>query len=115
MMDEKQAEKAYVERINIIDREVKGVTARNLLWFQGGVLSILISIIGSYFAIVHKIDSYNNGLNIITNTVNMNTNKIETNSNDIKAMENHTLPSLDTRMSIMEEKMKDKVFIKNVN
>jgi hypothetical protein len=77
---------------------------------KGGIVTILITVMTTYFSIVRKLD----GLNVIQNNVNVISTKVENNSEDIKNLQQHTIPSLDNRMSIMEEKMKDKVFIKDL-
>jgi cell division protein FtsL len=99
------------EKKEIFDKELKGITARNLAWFMGGIVTILITVMTTYFSIVRKLD----GLNVIQNNVNVISTKVENNTEDIKNLQQHIIPSLDNRMSIMEEKMKDKMFIKNVN
>jgi hypothetical protein len=78
---------------------------------MGGIVTILITVMTTYFSIVRKLD----GLNVIQNNVNVISTKVENNTEDIKNLQQHIIPSLDNRMSIMEEKMKDKMFIKNVN
>lgn len=98
------------ERKGIIDKELRGITARNLAWFIGGIITILITVMTTYFSIVRKLD----GLNVIQNNINVISTKVENNTEDIKNLQQHTIPSLDNRMSIMEEKMKDKVFIKDI-
>jgi hypothetical protein len=99
------------EKQEIIDKELRGITARNLTWFVGGIATILITVMTTYFSIVRKLD----GLNVMQNNINVISTKVENNTEDIKNLQQHTIPSLDNRMSIMEEKMKDKMFIKNVN
>ena len=98
------------EKQEIIDKELRGITARNLTWFIGGIVTILITVMTTYFSIVRKLD----GLNVIQNNINVISTKVENNSEDIKNLQQHTIPSLDNRMSIMEEKMKDKMFIKDL-
>ena len=98
------------EKKEIIDKELRGITARNLVWFIGGIITILITVMTTYFSIVRKLD----GLNVIQNNINVISTKVENNTEDIKNLQQHTIPSLDNRMSIMEEKMKDKVFIKDI-
>lgn len=98
------------EKKEIIDKELRGITARNLAWFIGGIITILITVMTTYFSIVRKLD----GLNVIQNNINVISTKVENNTEDIKNLQQHTIPSLDNRMSIMEEKMKDKVFIKDI-
>jgi hypothetical protein len=98
------------EKKEIIDKELRGVTARNLTWFIGGIVTVLVTVMTTYFSIIRKLD----GLNVIQNNINVISTKVENNSEDIKNLQQHTIPSLDNRMSIMEEKMKDKVFIKDV-
>lgn len=99
------------EKKEIIDKELRGVTARNLIWFMGGIVTVLVTVMTTYFSIIRKLD----GLNVIQNNINVISTKVENNSDDIKNLQQHTIPSLDNRMSIMEEKMKDKIFIKNAN
>jgi hypothetical protein len=99
------------EKKEIIDKELRGVTARNLIWFMGGIVTVLVTVMTTYFSIIRKLD----GLNVIQNNVNVISTKVENNSEDIKNLQQHIIPSLDNRMSIMEEKMKDKIFIKNAN
>jgi hypothetical protein len=99
------------EKKEIIDKELRGVTARNLIWFMGGIVTVLVTVMTTYFSIIRKLD----GLNVIQNNINVISTKVENNSEDIKNLQQHTIPSLDNRMSIMEEKMKDKIFIKNAN
>ena len=99
------------EKKEIIDKELRGVTARNLIWFMGGIVTVLVTVMTTYFSIIRKLD----GLNEIQNNINVISTKVENNSEDIKNLQQHTIPSLDNRMSIMEEKMKDKIFIKNAN
>jgi cell division protein FtsL len=99
------------EKKEIIDKELRGVTARNLIWFIGGIVTVLVTVMTTYFSIIRKLD----GLNVIQNNVNVIGTKVENNSEDIKNLQQHIIPSLDNRMSIMEEKMKDKVFIKSIN
>jgi hypothetical protein len=98
------------ERKEIFDKELRGVTARNIAWFVGGIVTVLITVMTTYFSLIRKLD----GLNVIQNSVNVIYTKVENNTEDIKNIQQHTIPSLDNRMSIMEEKMKDKVFIKDV-
>lgn len=98
------------EKQEIIDKELRGITARNLTWFIGGIVTILITVMTTYFSIVRKLD----GLNVIQNNINVISTKVENNSEDIKNLQQHIIPSLDNRMSIMEEKMKDKMFIKDL-
>lgn len=105
------------ERKGIIDKELRGITARNLAWFIGGITTILITVMTTYFSIVRKLDGLNviqNNINVIQNNINVISTKVENNSEDIKNLRQQTIPSLDNRMSIMEEKMKDKVFIKDI-
>jgi hypothetical protein len=99
------------EKKEIIDKELRGVTARNLIWFMGGIVTVLVTVMTTYFSIIRKLD----GLNVIQNNINVISTKVENNSEDIKNLQQHIIPSLDNRMSIMEEKMKDKIFIKNAN
>jgi hypothetical protein len=99
------------ERKEIFDKELRGVTARNIAWFVGGIVTVLITVMTTYFSIIRKLD----GLNVIQNSVNVISTKVENNTEDIKNIQQHTIPSLDNRMSIMEEKMKDKIFIKDAN
>jgi cell division protein FtsL len=99
------------EKKEIIDKELRGVTARNLIWFMGGIVTVLVAVMTTYFSIIRKLD----GLNVIQNNINVISTKVENNSEDIKNLQQHIIPSLDNRMSIMEEKMKDKIFIKNAN
>lgn len=98
------------EKKEIIDKELRGITARNLTWFMGGIVTILITVMTTYFSIVRKLDA----LNVIQNNINVISTKVDNNSEDIKNLQQHTIPSLDNRMSIMEEKMKDKMFIKDL-
>jgi cell division protein FtsL len=78
---------------------------------MGGIVTVLVTVMTTYFSIIRKLD----GLNEIQNNINVISTKVENNSEDIKNLQQHTIPSLDNRMSIMEEKMKDKIFIKNAN
>jgi hypothetical protein len=96
------------EKKEIIDKELRGVTARNLLWLMGGIVTVLITVMSTYFSIIRKLD----GLNVMQNNINVMSTKVENNTEDIKNIQQHIIPSLDNRMSIMEEKMKDKVFLK---
>jgi hypothetical protein len=98
----------------IIDREISGITFRNLIWFIGGIMTVVLTVITTYFSIIRKLDSYTNGINDIQNSVQIINTKVINNTEDIKNIQQHTIPSLDNRMSIMEERMKDKIFIKNV-
>jgi hypothetical protein len=78
---------------------------------MGGIVTVLVTVMTTYFSIIRKLD----GLNVIQNNINVISTKVENNSEDIKNLQQHIIPSLDNRMSIMEEKMKDKIFIKNAN
>jgi hypothetical protein len=98
------------EKKELIDKEIKGVTGRNLIWLMSGFATVLITVMTTYFSIIRKLD----GLNVMQNNINIISTKVENNTEDIKNLQQHTIPSLDNRMSIMEEKMKDKIFIKSV-
>lgn len=99
------------EKREIIDRELRGITARNLSWFIGGIVTILIAVMTTYSSIVRKLDA----LNVIQNNIDVISNKVQNNTEDIKNMQQHIIPSLDNRMSIMEERMKDKIFVRDAN
>jgi hypothetical protein len=77
---------------------------------MSGFATVLITVMTTYFSIIRKLD----GLNVMQNNINIISTKVENNTEDIKNLQQHTIPSLDNRMSIMEEKMKDKIFIKSV-
>jgi hypothetical protein len=96
------------EKQEIIDKELRGVTARNLIWLMGGIVTVLVTVMTTYFSIIRKLD----GLNVMQNNINVISTKVENNTEDIKNIQQHIIPSLDNRMSIMEEKMKDKIFLK---
>lgn len=98
------------EKKELIDKELRGVTARNLIWLMGGIGTVLVTVMSTYFSIIRKLD----GLNVMQNNINVISTKVENNTEDIKNIQQHIIPSLDNRMSIMEEKMKDKIFLKTV-
>ena len=93
----------------IINKEIRGVTAKTIVWFMSGIIALLITIMGTYFSIMRKIDS----MAVLQTNMNQIEIKVDNNTLDIKDMKQHLLPSMDTRISIMEEQMKDKVFLKN--
>lgn len=90
--------------------EIRGVSIRNFVWIMSGILGIAISGMIAYFNIIRKLD----GLGAIQTNISVIQTRVESNSVDLRNLQQHTIPSLDNRMSIMEEKMKDKVFIKDV-
>lgn len=96
------------EKKELIDKELRGVTARNLVWLMTGIVTVLVTVMTTYFSIIRKLD----GLNVIQNNIEVISTKVENNTQDIKNLQQHIIPSLDNRMSIMEEKMKDKIFLK---
>lgn len=98
------------EKKELIDKEIKGVTGRNLIWLMSGFATVLVTVMTTYFSIIRKLD----GLNVMQNNINVISTKVDNNTEDIKNLQQHIIPSLDNRMSIMEEKMKDKVFLKTV-
>jgi hypothetical protein len=77
---------------------------------MSGFATVLITVMTTYFSIIRKLD----GLNVMQNNINIISTKVDNNTEDIKNLQQHIIPSLDNRMSIMEEKMKDKIFIKSV-
>lgn len=90
-------------------REIRGLTARNIAWFFGGIGGILITVMLSYFSILRKLDT----IAILQNTQVLTQQRVDNNAADIKQLQQHVIPSLDIRMTRMEEQMKDKIFITN--
>ena len=88
---------------------VPGVTVRNFVWIMTGIITIVVSGMLGYFNIMSKLDK----IDTINGNINIISTKVDNNSSEIKYIQQHTLPSLDNRMSIMEERMKDKIFIKD--
>lgn len=88
---------------------VPGVTVRNFVWIMSGIIGLIVGGMIGYFNIIRKLD----GIDAIRGNINVISTKVDNNSVEIKQMQQHTIPSLDNRMSIMEERMKDKIFIKD--
>lgn len=93
----------------ISTKEIRGITAKTLVWLIGGFGTVIVTVMTTYFSIIQKLDR----IDTIQGSVNTIEAKLENNSSDIKMIQQHTIPSLDNRMSIMEERMKDKIFIKD--
>lgn len=102
-----ESEKDITER-DITKVEIRGISIKNFVWIMSGIVGIVISGMLAYFNIMRKLD----GIGAIQTNISVIQTRIESNTIDIRNLQQHTIPSLDNRMSIMEEKMKDKVFIK---
>lgn len=94
---------------DITTMAVPGITVRNFVWIMSGILTIVFAGMFGYINIMRKLD----GIDRIQSNMNVIQIRVDNNTIDIKNLQQHTIPSLDNRMSIMEERMKDKVFIKN--
>jgi len=93
----------------IVNKEIRGVTAKTILWFMGGIVSVIITVMGTYFSIIRKMDT----INVIQGSMNAINMKVESNTQEIKDLKQHALPQMDTRISVIEEQMKDKLFLKD--
>lgn len=91
----------------IVNKEIRGVTAKTIMWFVGGIVSVIITVMGTYFSIIRKMDT----INIIQNSVNAINSKVDKNIDDIKEIKQHSLPQMDTRISIIEQQLNDKTII----
>ena len=94
---------------DITTMAVPGITVRNFVWIMSGILTIVFAGMIGYLNIMRKLD----GIDGIKNNMNVIQTRVDNNTIELNNLQQHTLPSLDNRMSIMEERMKDKVFIKD--
>lgn len=96
------------ETKDITNMALPGITIRNFVWIMSGIFTIVFSGIIGYYNIMRKLD----GIDRIQSNINVIQTRVDNNTIELNNLQQHTIPSLDNRMSIMEEKMKDKMFIK---
>lgn len=100
-------EEVSAQAKEIVDKEIRGVTAKTITWFLGGIISVIITVMGTYFSIIRKMDT----INVIQSNVNLINARVDKNIDDIKEIKQHSLPQMDTRISVIEQQLNDKTII----
>lgn len=85
------------------DKEIRGVTAKQLIWLFGSLGSILVAVLVNYFSIVGRIDRVNDGMDNIRQSNQMLQIEIE----KIKTQQNN----LEIRLLTIEVQLKEKRLI----
>lgn len=95
----------------ITSKEIRGITARNLISIFSGFGVVIITVMTTYYNIMRKLDT----VNIIQTNIISIESQIQNNSQDIKAIKQQDLPTLNNRISVIEEEIKDKIFYKDIH
>jgi hypothetical protein len=106
MNPQETSEQQFKEQAEITSKEIRGVTAKVVVWFFGGFIIMLISFVWGYAGIFYQLKAN------MEKTVEMRV-KIELNSERIDRGDARD-QIMDIRVSRMEESLKDKVFYNNV-
>lgn len=89
----------------ITTKEIRGITTKVLLWFFGGVTSIIVTFVWGYASITYQLKSMNDKGGDANTNININSAKIERIKQDMQLF--------DIRLTRVEENIKDKVFLKD--
>ena len=98
-----------IEKRNIVDMEIRGLTIRNFRWMVGGLFTLTVMGVAFYISVMSAI--------LKSNLQNADTSKREDvieqkeagNEIDIRNLYQNVVPNHDRRISVIEEQLKDDV------